>query len=77
MLMPEQDSMTGNAAPKEQNLFRAQRNLLAASEPEDAAMTGMTRSLGRRLLALNLQPVTLQHLRAAVSTMGRYRKATL
>jgi hypothetical protein len=31
---------------------------VASAEPEDAHLTGMTRSLDRRLLALNLRPVT-------------------
>ncbi|MEG9432457.1 hypothetical protein [Terriglobus sp. ADX1] len=33
------------------------RSAIAMSEPEDAQLTGMTRSLDRRLLALNLKPV--------------------
>ncbi|WP_156785150.1 hypothetical protein [Terriglobus roseus] len=33
------------------------RTAIAMSEPEDAQLTGMTRSLDRRLLALNLKPV--------------------
>ena len=32
------------------------RSDVATHEPEDAEMTGMTRSLERRLLALNLPP---------------------
>jgi hypothetical protein len=32
------------------------RSAIAMSEPEDAQLTGMTRSLDRRLLALNLKP---------------------
>ncbi len=36
------------------------RNAVASAEPEDAAMTGMTRSLDRRLLALNLRPVAAE-----------------
>jgi hypothetical protein len=33
------------------------RNAIASNEPEDAHLTGMTRSLDRRLLALNLKRV--------------------
>lgn len=33
------------------------RSAIAMTEPEDAQLTGMTRSLHRRLLALNLKPV--------------------
>ena len=33
------------------------RSAVAFREDEDARLTGMTRSLDRRLLALNLQPV--------------------
>jgi hypothetical protein len=33
------------------------RSAIAMTEPEDAQLTGMTRSLSRRLLALNLKPV--------------------
>lgn len=33
------------------------RSAIAMTEPEDAQLTGMTRSLNRRLLALNLKPV--------------------
>jgi hypothetical protein len=33
------------------------RNAIASAEPDDADITGMTRSLDRRLLALNLKPV--------------------
>ena len=32
------------------------RKVVASGEPEDAKITGMTRSLDRRLLALNLVP---------------------
>ncbi len=34
------------------------RNAVAFLEPEDAKLTGMTRSLDRRLLALNLQQMS-------------------
>jgi hypothetical protein len=33
------------------------RSAIAMTEHEDAHLTGMTRSLSRRLLALNLKPV--------------------
>jgi hypothetical protein len=46
------------------------RNAVASSEPEDAHITGMTRSLDRRLLALNLKPVA-----SASSTMQTLRVA--
>lgn len=36
--------------------LHGRRNAVASSEPEDAHITGMTRSLDRRLLALNLKP---------------------
>ena len=34
------------------------RSALAVAEHEDARLNGMTRSLDRRLLALNLQPLS-------------------
>jgi hypothetical protein len=37
--------------------LRRKRSAVAVSEHEDACLTGMTKSLDRRLLALNLQPV--------------------
>jgi hypothetical protein len=56
--------ITGSAMAKPDvaaTLFGAtlhgKRNAIASSEPEDAHLTGMTRSLDRRLLALNLKPV--------------------
>ena len=36
--------------------LRGRLSAIASSEPEDAHLTGMTRSLHRRLLALNLRP---------------------
>ncbi len=36
-------------------------------EPEDAHLTGATRSLYRRLLALNLQPMRIQPARSATA----------
>ena len=39
------------------SLLRKKRSAVASGEPEDAVITGMTRSLDRRLLALNLQPM--------------------
>ena len=48
--------------------LQMRRNAVASTEPEDAQITGMTRSLDRRLLALNLKPVgsaALQTLRVA------------
>ena len=43
--------------PQEKSSLHEMRSALAISEHEDANLTGMTRSLDRRLLALNLQPV--------------------
>jgi hypothetical protein len=37
--------------------IHGRRIAVASAEPEDAQITGMTRSLDRRLLALNLKPV--------------------
>jgi hypothetical protein len=37
--------------------LQGRRNAITKAEPEDAKITGMTRSLDRRLLALNLKPV--------------------
>ncbi len=36
--------------------LHGRRKAVASAEPEDAHLTGMTRSLDRRLLALNLTP---------------------
>ncbi len=36
--------------------LHGRRKAVASAEPEDAHLTGMTRSLDRRLLALNLRP---------------------
>lgn len=50
------------------NTLMQKRAALAFSEPEDAMITGMTRSLDRRLLALNLGskvPAALSFLSAA------------
>ncbi len=38
------------------NSLQGRRIAVASAEPEDAHLTGMTRSLDRRLLALNLRP---------------------
>jgi hypothetical protein len=40
--------------------LNGRRIAVASAEPEDAHLTGMTRSLDRRLLALNLRPATAQ-----------------
>ncbi|AFL86665.1 hypothetical protein Terro_0316 [Terriglobus roseus DSM 18391] len=49
--------------------IHGRRSAVASTEPEDAHITGMTRSLDRRLLALNLKPVhsvpAMQTLRVA------------
>jgi|GEM_PF-3177715 len=39
------------------SLWACQRRSLETMEPEDASLTGMTRSLNRRVLALNLAPM--------------------
>lgn len=36
--------------------FHGRRSAIASSEPDDVHLTGMSRSLDRRLLALNLKP---------------------
>lgn len=38
--------------------LHGRRIAVASAEPEDAQITGMTRSLDRRLLALNLRPMS-------------------
>ena len=49
--------------------LHGRRIAVASAEPEDAHITGMTRSLDRRLLALNLKPV------ASASAMPALRVA--
>ena len=44
-------------APMMNASLHGRRSAIASAEPEDAHLTGMTRSLDRRLLALNLKPV--------------------
>jgi len=44
-------------APLLAGSMHGRRIAVASAEPEDAHLTGMTRSLDRRLLALNLRPV--------------------
>jgi hypothetical protein len=44
-------------APMVAGPLYGRRMAVASAEPEDAHLTGMTRSLDRRLLALNLRPV--------------------
>ena len=47
-----------HAASQSLSDLHRKRSAVAVSEHEDARLTGMTRSLDRRLLALNLQPFT-------------------
>ena len=49
-------SRNADAVLAASSLYR-RRNAVAVSEDEDARLNGMTRSLDRRLLALNLQPM--------------------
>ncbi len=44
-------------APMMAGTLHGRRIAVASAEPEDAYLTGMTRSLDRRLLALNLKPM--------------------
>ena len=53
VLSGRKDVSRGSAS----NLHRM-RSAVDVSEDADAQLTGMTRSLDRRLLALNLQPVS-------------------
>jgi hypothetical protein len=46
------------AAPNPESDLNKMRSAVASSEDADASLTGMTRSLNRRLLALNLQPMS-------------------
>jgi hypothetical protein len=45
-------------APNSVSDLNKMRSAVASSEDADASLTGMTRSLNRRLLALNLQPMS-------------------
>jgi hypothetical protein len=54
---PEVAIVSPKVAPSRVGALHARRSAVAQRESEDAQITGMTRSLDRRLLALNLKPV--------------------
>ena len=53
------------SSPETTSNLDQMRSAVASSEDADAHLTGMTRSLNRRLLALNLQPSPLGYMKVA------------